>query len=432
MHQSTGGIIDGSGLTCLAGLNGDPNYGAPPECVGYAQNRAANRWPWYDKSNWSWDMWPSPQADAMAKTDQFVDVVHARAGSYQVIGMKYCYTDGWNQDLNVQQSYYITKMLQLESQYPDKKFIWSTSALWANPGTACNTLFNSCKNISDFNQQVRAYARTHNKPLYDIADIESHDPNGNPCVVNGYEGMCGAWYEGGGGHPNTAGAIRLAKGFWWLIANLGTAPGPTPSPSPTPRTTATPTPSPTPTPTNTPTTTPTPTPTNNTPTPTPTNTPTRTPTPTPANTPTPGGEVVDPADITTLPAGTNVLLDFNNFPTNVNNQLLPAHYAGGMWNSLVEGRSWAGITTWNFYITNGGPQGTINFPRPVIINSVRVSSAGSNVFTLSSAGNADVSITTSNNNPRTLTTHWTTPVTSLTLRSSTSDQAFDDLRLTTK
>ncbi len=194
------------------------------------------------------------------------------------------------------------------------------------------------------------------------------------------------------------------------------------------------------TPTSTPTITPTPigapsrTPTN-TPTPiqsaAPSSTPTSTPTLTPATfTPTPS-EVVDPTDIATLPAGTNVLLDFNNYPSPTDGTAIPANYAGGTWSSLVEGSPWAGITTWNFYIANGGPQGIITFPRPVIVKSVRVSSGNSNTFTLSSAGNADVSVTTSGNNPQTLVTGWTNPVTSLTVRSSTGDQVLDDLRLTT-
>jgi hypothetical protein len=223
MHQSTGGIIDDSGLGCLAGLHGDPGA-YPPECITYANNRAANTWPWYDKSNWSWDFWPTSQADAMAKTDQFVSLSNT-FGNYQVIGMKYCYVDGWNQGDNVaynnNHGYYITKMEALEQQYPGKVFIYATSALWADPGDACNPVFNSCQEIAEFNQQVRAYAQAHNKPLYDIADIESHDRNGNPCTVGGYEGMCADWYDSGGGHPNTEGAIRLAKGFWWLMARVG-------------------------------------------------------------------------------------------------------------------------------------------------------------------------------------------------------------------
>jgi hypothetical protein len=126
-----------------------------------------------------------------------------------------------------------------------------------------------------------------------------------------------------------------------------------------------------------------------------------------------------------------VLLNFNNFTNPINNQPVPANYAGCIWTTLVEGATWAGIGTWNIYVTNSGPQGTITFPRPVLIRSIRVSALNRNTFTLSSAGNPTVSLTTSGSNPQTLTTGWTTAVTSLTLQSSTDDQAFDDLRLTT-
>lgn len=222
MHQSTGGYIDDGGLNCLAGLRGWDGW--PAECLLYANNRTNNIWPWYDRAKWAWDMWPEPQADAMAKTDQFVSIVHSRAANYQIIGMKYCYVDGWNQSDNVSYNnnhgYYITQMEALESQFPGKTFIYATSALWAEPGTACGGLFDSCEQIAEFNQQVRAYAQSHNKVLFDIADIESHDSNGNSCTVSGYEGLCAQWYDSGGGHPNTHGAIRLAKGFWWLMARI--------------------------------------------------------------------------------------------------------------------------------------------------------------------------------------------------------------------
>ena len=63
--------------------------------------------------------------------------VNKLASGYQVIGMKYCYVDGWNQDINVAYNngygYYITKMEELERQYPDITFIYATSALWHEP-----------------------------------------------------------------------------------------------------------------------------------------------------------------------------------------------------------------------------------------------------------------------------------------------------------
>jgi hypothetical protein len=208
MHQSTGGYISLEGLACLAGLHGDPNN-YPQECLIYA----LHPYDPYDNRNWDWKVWDYPMADAIAKTDQWVSVVQAQQQYYQVLGMKFCYVDGWNMDF----AYYRDHMLELESTYPNKIFMWSTSALWNEPGTACNAVFNSCKNIYEFNQQVRDYARANHKPLYDIADIES---DGGVCQVAGYEGMCDQYYSDGGGHPNIIGSIRLAKGFWWLMARI--------------------------------------------------------------------------------------------------------------------------------------------------------------------------------------------------------------------
>jgi hypothetical protein len=216
MHQSTGNNIEYMGLECLAGLQNDPSF-FPQECSTYFQNPYTP----YDDRNWDWKMWDSPTADAIAKNDEWFSVANTQQSNYQVLGMKFCYVDGWNQDF----AYYRDHMLELESRYPNKIFIWSTSALWNEPGSACqNNGFNSCQNIAEFNQQVRAYAIANHKPLYDIADIESHDPNGNLCLIDGYEGLCDAYYTGngggGGGHPDADGSLRLAKGFWWLMARI--------------------------------------------------------------------------------------------------------------------------------------------------------------------------------------------------------------------
>ena len=209
MHQSTGNNIDFLGINCLAGLNGDPtDY--PQECLTYA----LHPYDPYDNRNWKWKEWDSPTADAIAKTDQWVSVVNAQQQNYQVLGMKFCYVDGWNQDF----SYYRDHVLELERTYPNKIFIWSTSVLWNEPGSACqDNGFNSCMNIYEFNQQVRDFAKANHKPLYDMADIES---DGGACKTAGYEGLCSQYYADGGGHPNVVGSIRLAKGFWWLMARI--------------------------------------------------------------------------------------------------------------------------------------------------------------------------------------------------------------------
>jgi hypothetical protein len=203
MHQSTGGLIEYSGLNCLQGTLD------LPECHGYTPYYYDYRgWDWKD-----WSVWGSDLADGPAKTDQWVSIVNAHGQNYDVLGMKFCYTDGWNIDF----AYYRDHMLQLEQAYPGKISIWATSALWADPGSACNDIFNSCQNIAEFNNQLRDFARANHKPLYDIADIES---DGGTCQVHGYEGMCATNYDSGGGHPNVSGSIKLAKGYWYLMARI--------------------------------------------------------------------------------------------------------------------------------------------------------------------------------------------------------------------
>jgi hypothetical protein len=213
MHQSTGANIRSIGLDCLAGLN-DPNY-VPPECTLY--NRNPPYIP-YDNRNWTWSIWSTPMADAIAKMDMWVSVVNAQQSNYQVLGMKLCYVDGWNVNFDN----YRQKMELLERTYPQKKFIWTTSALWEVSAVSSN--LSNARNIQIFNQQLRAYAIANNKILYDLADIESHDPNGNLCQSNGYEALCDEYSDGmgggGGGHPDVDGSIRLAKGFWWLMARI--------------------------------------------------------------------------------------------------------------------------------------------------------------------------------------------------------------------
>jgi hypothetical protein len=90
---------------------------------------------------------------------------------------------------------------------------------------------------------MREYAINNNKILFDVADIEAHDPDGNPCYddrdgvefcgSNGCENepddgqylpaICQDYTtESNGGHLGSvsAGKIRIAKAFWVLMARI--------------------------------------------------------------------------------------------------------------------------------------------------------------------------------------------------------------------
>ena len=151
-------------------------------------------WDWHNRGNPGWQ----------EKVDQFVAWVADHTNEYDVFHMKFCYID-----TAVQWTYYREAMLNLEATYPGKIFVW-----WTMPITT-----SGYDNRDAYNTQVRNFCAANDKPLYDIAAIESHDPLGNLIIEGGYEAMYPG-YSDDGGHLNEAGRLRAAKAMWWLIARL--------------------------------------------------------------------------------------------------------------------------------------------------------------------------------------------------------------------
>jgi hypothetical protein len=70
-----------------------------------------------------------------------------------------------------------------------------------------------------FNHSVRAYCQANGKLLFDIADIEAHDPAGNH-LLDGANERLDPDYSSDGGHLNETGARRVASALWWLMARI--------------------------------------------------------------------------------------------------------------------------------------------------------------------------------------------------------------------
>jgi len=73
---------------------------------------------------------------------------------------------------NIQQ-YYLNRMNSLENEYPDVHFVYQTGHLWD-----LKTYSTKARTDSN-NQLIRDYCINNGKTLFDIADIESYDPDGN-------------------------------------------------------------------------------------------------------------------------------------------------------------------------------------------------------------------------------------------------------------
>lgn len=139
-----------------------------------------------------------------AKVDEFSGWVGAHAAEYDVMQMKLCYIDA-----GADFAYYRDAMVAIEAAWGTKRIVW-----WTMPITTAGDA-----QRDEFNAQVRQHCASEGRPLFDLADIESHDAAGAPIVDSGHEAMYPGW-SSDGGHLNEAGAGRAARAMWWLMSRL--------------------------------------------------------------------------------------------------------------------------------------------------------------------------------------------------------------------
>ena len=114
---------------------------------------------------------------------------------------------------------YLNAMNQLEADYPAVTFVYMTGHL---DGTGPND------NLYQRNNQIRAYCRDNAKVLFDFADIESYDPDGD---YYGWGSDACEWCEtwcaqhtcadcDDCAHSACFNCYRKGQAFWWMMARL--------------------------------------------------------------------------------------------------------------------------------------------------------------------------------------------------------------------
>ncbi len=201
----------------------------------------------YNRSNWTYEFRMGTWTEL---TEDFVNSLGPMYVSrgYNVLSYQFSY-------LNVQEydtianptngffgnnTYDIHDLETFWARNPGRTYILWTTSLARNTGSRVAT---------DFNNQMRSYAQSHNMWLFDVAAIESHTDTGTPCYDN-RDGVsyCSRRADGSiidcenhpddrqnlpaicqdytteieGGHlGSVSGAnIRLAKAFWVLMARV--------------------------------------------------------------------------------------------------------------------------------------------------------------------------------------------------------------------
>jgi len=154
--------------------------------------------------------------EPLSKVYGFSDLVKA---GHDVAMMKFCAGDVScvNGDVPIEMVWteYRATMVGLEQGYPGVRLVWWTMPIIASDHSRayCN------EEMAWFNDQVRAHVGEFGGVLFDIADIEAHDPDGEPVTWNGIEAGWPGWTSDGA-HLNEAGRQRVAGGVWWLLARV--------------------------------------------------------------------------------------------------------------------------------------------------------------------------------------------------------------------
>lgn len=157
----------------------------------------------YNRTKWSFQSRGNPSWQT--KISDLTSFTEANLSSYDVFSMKFCYIDPSADFIT-----YKNAMVSLMEKYPTKKFVWWTMPITTSKETRYEI----------FNNKVREYAKTNSGViLFDIADIEAHDTSGNMVKKDGSPVLVSS-YTSDGGHLNSVGSARVAKAFWYLMANI--------------------------------------------------------------------------------------------------------------------------------------------------------------------------------------------------------------------
>jgi hypothetical protein len=164
----------------------------------------------------------------------------AATGNYDLSMWSWCGQVSWGDENYIQS--YLDTLAELEDDYPSMRFIYMTGHL---DGTG------SSGNLHARNEQIRAFCRANNKILFDFADIERYDPDGQDFLDRGATDACdydeGNWAdewcaENPGSplctcledeysqcqecaHSHWLNCNQKARAFWWMMARLAGWPG---------------------------------------------------------------------------------------------------------------------------------------------------------------------------------------------------------------
>jgi hypothetical protein len=220
-------------------LQDDLNAGVVPPEIMFTPDPVK-----YNRDNWSYE---HREGDWSYLTEDFIkSLAPSYLASKDILSYQFSYLNVDENDTisdpdlgffaDNSNMYDIFDLEAFIAQHPDKIFMFWTSSLARSIGTQVST---------DFNNQMRQYAIANNKILFDVADIESHRPDGTSCYDNrdgvqycntvtlecenypddgfDFPAICQEYTtEVDAGHLGSIseGGLRIARAFWVLMARV--------------------------------------------------------------------------------------------------------------------------------------------------------------------------------------------------------------------
>ena len=144
-------------------------------------------------------------------------VLNDQGSDFNVVIWSWC--GGCSDNTEAGINTYLNKFAELEADYPNVVFVYMTGHL---DGTGVDG------NLYARNNQIRAYCEANGKILFDFADVESYDPDGNyyPDETDACA-WCSTWCSthecfdcGGCAHSHCFNCYQKGRAFWWMMARI--------------------------------------------------------------------------------------------------------------------------------------------------------------------------------------------------------------------
>ncbi len=176
---------------------------------------------------WIYDRYPAGDLgnpDRTTWADRTRDMLYLDNCTVNTVMWSWCgQVNGSEDNINT----YLTLMNGLEEEFPYITFIYMTGHLDGSGEDG---------NVNVRNNQIREFCKENNKILFDFADIESYDPDGNYFLDRGADDGCNyddgnwavEWCEAHPGecddcscaHSHCLNCQQKGRAFWWMMARL--------------------------------------------------------------------------------------------------------------------------------------------------------------------------------------------------------------------